>query len=321
MKQTLLLALSLVALLFSHARSASAEISTRSARANDMLNFQPNAPMTAQVAPKQVHQPARQSSGTGITFSPARSKPKPVSEVVPFRREIEPAREPLELFQGGSDSLVAKAVGSAEGTRTPEGGRTWAYFGHSDPGNRKWNLGSFSYQHEASSPEDADERQLLRLQRQFDVIREIASSSGLTLSLEEQLNAIDLANQAPLAALQSGGGYVDRLVQAYAAGYSGSQAVLWARTYSYVNPATNQWDAPGLGNTETSISRDQQRRQAAIAEAVTLHRSLPTSPQPLARRVKNNTKQKAEPKVARDSKPPKESLVSSVRLIGGIFYR
>jgi hypothetical protein len=318
MKQTLFVVLSLVALLFSHARSASADISTRSARANDMLNFKPSTPVAAQAIPERVDPPARKSSGTGITFAPT---PKPTSQVVPFRRAIQPVSEPLELFEGGSESLVAKAVGNAEGTRTPDGGKTWAYFGHSDPGNGKWNLGSFSYQHGASSPEDADERQLLRLQRQFDVIREIASNSGLTLSLEEKLNAIDLANQAPLAALQFGGGYVDRLVQAYAAGYSGSQAVLWARTYSYINPATNQWDAPGLGNTEESISRDQQRRQTAIAEAVTLHRSLPTSPQPLARRVKNNTKQKAGPRVARVPKPPKESLVSSARLISGISYR
>lgn len=177
---------------------------------------------------------------------------------------------PDELFEGGSDSLVAKAVGSAEGTRTPDGGKTWAYYGHSDPGNRRWNLGSFSYQHGANSPEKADRRQLNRLRRQFDVIQESALAAGLRLGLEEQLNGIDLANQAPLAALDRGG-YVDRLRQAYGRGLRGAEAVLQARTYSYLNPLTNQWDAPGLGNTLEGISRDQARRQHAVAEAMNRH--------------------------------------------------
>jgi hypothetical protein len=139
-----------------------------------------------------------------------------------------------------------------------------------DPGNGVWNLGSFSYQHGASSPENADVRQLNRLRRQFDVILQTAASNGLELGLEEQLNGIDLANQAPLAALDRGG-YVDRLRQAYAEGLRGSEAVLRARTYAFLNPNTNRWDAPGLGNREDSISRDQLRRLSAIANAIAVH--------------------------------------------------
>lgn len=182
------------------------------------------------------------------------------------------AMAPDDLFDGGSDSLVAKAVGSAEGTRTPDGGRTQAYYGHIDPGNRAWNIGSFSYQHGAQSPKDADVKQLDRLRQQFEVIRQAAASNGLRLGLAEQLNGIDLANQAPLAALDRGG-YVDRLRQAYAQGLRGSDAVLHARTYSYLNPNTNQWDAPGLGNTFDSINRDQARRLNAVAEAIANHQS------------------------------------------------
>ncbi len=182
------------------------------------------------------------------------------------------AMAPDDLFNGGSDSLVAKAVGSAEGTRTPDGGKTWAYYGHTDPGNRAWNLGSFSYQHGAQSPEDADIKQLDRLRQQFEIIRQTAASNGLRLGLAEQLNGIDLANQAPLAAIDRGG-YVDRLRQAYAQGLRGSEAVLQARTYSYLNPNTNQWDAPGLGNNFDSISRDQARRLNAVADAIATHQS------------------------------------------------
>ncbi|MEP0871662.1 hypothetical protein NDA01_17765 [Trichocoleus desertorum AS-A10] len=174
------------------------------------------------------------------------------------------------LFTGGANSLVAKAVGSAEGTRTPAGDRTSAYYGHVDPGNGVWNLGSFSYQHGARSPEEADEKQLKRLAKQTKMVRQQAAAKGMQLTLEEELNAIDLANQAPLAALDRGG-YIDWLEAAHKMGLRGSEAVLWARTRSFLNPNTGQWNAPGLGNNVYSISSDQERRQQAIAKAIALH--------------------------------------------------
>jgi hypothetical protein len=174
------------------------------------------------------------------------------------------------LFEGGSNSLVARAVGSAEGTRTPMGDRTPAYYGHVDPGNGVWNLGSFSYQHGAKSPEDADRKQLRRLRQQARVLQAKAAERGLQLTLEEHLNGIDLANQAPMAALDRGG-YIDWLYQAHYIGLQGSEAVLWARTRSFLDPDTQQWNAPGLGNTLQTISHDQERRQRAIAKAITAY--------------------------------------------------
>jgi hypothetical protein len=173
------------------------------------------------------------------------------------------------LFEAQSDSLVAKAVGSAEGTRRPDGGQNPAYQGHVDPGNAVWNVGTFSYQHCGNcAPEEADRRQLARLARQFTQIQTHASDRyGVKLSLEEQLNAIDLANQAPLAALAQGG-FIDRLHQAKQQGLTGSDAILQARVYAYKNPQTNRWEAPGLGNTKSRITQDQARRQAAIAAAI-----------------------------------------------------
>jgi hypothetical protein len=188
---------------------------------------------------------------------------------------VSPTATPL--FQGGSSSLVAKAVGSAEGTRRPDGGKNPAYRGHTDPGNGKWNLGSFSYQHGARSPEEADIKQLRRLQLQHEIIQTQAKKRGLTLGVEEQLNAIDLANQSPLAALEADG-FIDRLSQAYQQGYRGADAILQARVYSYFNTRTNFWDAPGLGNTEASIRHDQARRQAAVASALNLHQGLAAKP-------------------------------------------
>ena len=171
------------------------------------------------------------------------------------------------LFAGDSNSLVAKAVGSAEGTRTPDGARNPAYFGHVDPGNGVWNLGSFSYQHAATSPEEADAKQLARLRQQAALIVEQATNQGLDLTLQEQLNGIDLANQAPKAALDREG-YVDWLVRAKQEGQGEAAAVLSARVRSFLNPETKRWDAPGLGNSEKRITADQARRMDAIARAI-----------------------------------------------------
>jgi hypothetical protein len=171
------------------------------------------------------------------------------------------------MFEGGTDSLVARAVGSAEGTRTPEGYKNPAYFGHVDPGNGVWNLGTFSYQHGASTPEEADAKQLQRLQQQTAILKQKATAKGLELSPEELLNGIDLANQAPLAALDRGG-YIDWLQEAHRLGMAGSDAIVWARTRSFLDPDTRRWNAPGLGNNIYSISHDQERRANAIARAI-----------------------------------------------------
>lgn len=206
----------------------------------------------------------------------------PISEPSPIA--IAPAQASAQanldaLFQGNENSLVARSVGSAEGTRTPDGGRTWAYRGHTDPGNSAWNLGTFSYQHGADSPEEADRKQLDRLNRQAQTLRQHAADHHLTLTLEEELNGIDLANQSPRAALSSGG-YIDRLRQARDMGLQGSDAVLWARTRAFLDPNTNRWNAPGLGNNVHSITADQDRRRRAIASAIEAQPQIAAAPAP-----------------------------------------
>ena len=125
--------------------------------------------LTFAAAPAKTAAPTPATSNGAVSLSftpkPAHSPrpPAPVTQVV--RRALE------TLFHGNSDSLVARAVGSAEGTRTAEGGYTAAYYGHVDPGNHKWNLGSFSYQHGANSPTEADAKQLKWLYNQILELR------------------------------------------------------------------------------------------------------------------------------------------------------
>jgi hypothetical protein len=230
-------------------------------------------PIAAQIVNDlfHLHDPTYPKSTVLARLNPfAPAAPTPTGAWIPLTEQAGQTTD--FLFRQNSQSLVAKAVGSAEGTRRPDGGTNQAYYGHVDPGNAVWNVGTFSYQHCGKcAPEEADRRQLNRLARQFDRIQAYAQRQyGMRLSLEEQLNAIDLANQAPLAALASGG-FVDRLAQAKTNGMKGSDAILQARVYSYKNPVTNLWEAPGLGNTLARITHDQARRQEAIARAIQLH--------------------------------------------------
>ena len=81
-----------------------------------------------------------------------------------------------------------------------------------------------------------------------------------------------IINQSPQAALGSVG-FVERLRQAYDMGMDQSEAIVWARTRSYLNPETGQWNAPGLGNTVQDITSDQSRRQQAITQVLNYRQS------------------------------------------------
>ncbi|HEY9751675.1 MAG TPA: hypothetical protein V6C46_01885, partial [Coleofasciculaceae cyanobacterium] len=208
------------------------------------------APLTVTVAPAPASQPAL--------------APPPLNPALP---------DQAKLFAGGADSLVARTVGHAEGTRGVDGSKTAAYYGHTDPGNGVWNIGSFSFQHcgaaayTCTSPEEADRHQLRRLEGQAEAMRQRATVAGVQLSLEAELNGIDLANQAPAAALGQPG-YVEWLDRAGEKGMQGQEAVLWARVSAYWDPQLNDWNAPGLGNSEASITHDQRRRMMAIARVL-----------------------------------------------------
>ena len=224
-----------------------------------------SAPADIGLSFRQAKPAAVGSGPTAVSTSASRGSTSP---------QVPGAGIPAWIYQGGSDSLVARTVGAAEGTRTATGKRTKAYYGHRDPGNGVWNLGTFSYQHGARSPEEADQKQLARLERQGHTIAQQARRKALQLSLQESLNALDLANQAPRAALDTGG-YVDRLAEARQQGLAEEQAILWARTHAYLDPRTQRWDAPGLGNTYGGIRHDQRRRQTAISRALQSYSSQP----------------------------------------------
>lgn len=97
------------------------------------------------------------------------------------------------------DSTLSVAIGNAEGNRTVNGGRTRSYGGHTDPGNGAHNRGTFSYQGRgASTPEQADQIQLRRLQGQIPAYQAAAQRAGLDPNNPRlQAAYFDLYNQSP----------------------------------------------------------------------------------------------------------------------------
>jgi murein DD-endopeptidase MepM/ murein hydrolase activator NlpD len=193
-----------------------------------------------------------------------------------------------EIFKGGENSMVTIAVGSAEGTRTPDGGKTRYWKSHTDPGNQAHNIGSFSFQHHdgTMSPSEADQRQLDRLMAQLQPVLAEAEELGLQLTLREALNLIDLLNQSPWAggaiapsgqwvsrSTQGGEGYVPRLLEARQMGKTGTAAITHARIESYKRTTTGTFWADGLCyggkcNTWEAVYRDQTRRMNEIDKAL-----------------------------------------------------
>ena len=171
--------------------------------------------------------------------------------------------DPTGLFSS-VDSLGSVAIGNAEGNLSGTA-KTQNYQGHTDPGNGAANLGQFSWQAGGcSTPTECDKLGLKRLQGFVPKMTEKAKQAGVKLDSEAIVNGADLVIQAPLAADD----YITRLKQCQQQGKAGSEAVLCARTQSFINPATGRLDASGFGNNAHRLAHDQARRMGGIARTL-----------------------------------------------------
>jgi len=252
------------------------EVAVTGADSSGALNFNPPSanPIAAIEQERETSQLADSASTEIVETTP--------SPVAPSNPQV-PAEKAAtnsggeKLFQGGSESLVARTVGAAEGTRAADGGKTSLYEGHTDPGNGVWNRGTFSYQfgnEENLTADEADRRQMAKIQRIYDsvMLPKAAEKSITPLTLAEEINGIDLINQAPLAVTEEGG-YVERLAEAKKKGLSGDEAILEARVWAFWDAGKGDWDAPGLRayddlGKEASIRHDQDRRMGMINQAL-----------------------------------------------------
>ena len=189
-----------------------------------------------------------------VREKPGRDRPTVIISPSPALRQ----RATEKLF-AHANSMGAIAVGVAEGTRTINGGYTSLYFGHSDPGNAQYNLGTFAYQHGAHSPEDADRRQLRRIHPWIVQLQQEAKLLDVPLETFELVAGIDLMNQSPAA----GKDYIHHLKLCRDFSRDRANAILCARIRSFVNPQTGKLEASGLGSRRR-VKQDQERRIRAI---------------------------------------------------------
>jgi len=102
---------------------------------------------------------------------------------------------------------------------------------------------------------------------QLRVFQEQLNLRQIQLTVEEQLNAIDLVSQT-IAIPQALNTYLNHLQQAHAMGLRGSDAIVWTRTRSYLDLNPNAWNAPDLGNAIEQITLAQEVRVRAIALSI-----------------------------------------------------
>lgn len=160
-----------------------------------------------------------------------------------------------------TDDEIICAIGNSEGTRGNDCSPNPAYFGHSDPGNGVWNLGTFSYQHGASSPEEADNIWLGNLRTQEKIYQDKAIAKfGEPLSKEALISVLDAHTQSPLAA--------DSFINNLPTAKPNPAQIIDARSQSFINPATGALEAPGLGNSMENVKADQTRRTNEILEQI-----------------------------------------------------
>ena len=183
----------------------------------------------------------------------------------------------------GSTVLAAVVIGHAEGNIDKNGNPRPAYYGHTDPGDKLWNIGSFSRANArfpksppARSPQEADQMHLKTLQSDLGKFTNALQKAGLDPeNVWLQSTYFDALNQA-------GGDIANKMLEPKQLEYVRKNGVTpetikeW-RMRGFINRETGQrWIRQSgrmkgvpLGSsfkTEAALSHDQQRRADAVAE-------------------------------------------------------
>ena len=150
------------------------------------------------------------------------------------------------------------AIGIAEGTRTPDGGYTQAYYGHTDPGNGARNVGTVSSQ-QYGNPDVADRVWAGRLSalatRMTPVLFQMGVKPGTVAFNRLMFNRLDLEVQSPAAGAD--------LFRNLTGDYS-IEGIAKARADSFINPVTGQLEAGGFGGSYNRLFTDQRSRAGAF---------------------------------------------------------
>jgi uncharacterized protein (TIGR02594 family) len=253
---------------------------------------------TIQRPQRQATSPAVQTEATGRAGVITEARLAGLQAAAPLAGQPQPGLD-LRRFTDpawGSNALAAIVIGSAEGTRRPDGGFTRAFGGHTDPGNAVHNRGSFSYQHAASSPADADRRQLQTLQGRLPAYEAAARGAGLNANDPRLASAyLDLYNQSPTAAQRflnqigalagqpiTAARITDLRVNSFVDASTGERFRLangGQAGSGFVNIARNQLGrTPTEAEVQAVIRADQQRRTNAVESALSAQGLLAAAP-------------------------------------------
>ncbi len=168
---------------------------------------------------------------------------------------LDPTTTTTATTTSPTDEELARAIGRAEGTRDANGNPTAAYQGHKDPGNGKRNQGSFSYQHGAATPEEADRRWLQVLREAEQRYQDQARAKyGHPLSRAALVSILDAHTQSPDAAT--------RLLKHLPTHDPSPEQLIAART------AALQESRAHMGGPPMNVKADQARRIEAALDAL-----------------------------------------------------
>ena len=155
------------------------------------------------------------------------------------------------------------AIGIAEGTRTPSGGFTKAYYGHSDIGDGNWNRGTVSGGRNGGTPEQVDREWMGILTSVSAKMAPVLQRLGLPPNSQGwnrvMFNILDLRVQAAPAAATT---FVSKLPQVISQGLT-IEAIAKARADSFFNPQTGRLEASGFSNNYSRLFADQRSRAGA----------------------------------------------------------
>jgi murein DD-endopeptidase MepM/ murein hydrolase activator NlpD len=167
----------------------------------------------------------------------------------------------------GSNAPIAIIVGNAEGTRTPSGGKTRLYNAHTDPGDSKPNIGSFSYNAgrglgNATTPEAADRTELAELNRLRPGYESKVKAAGLDPNNSLLASTFfDESVQSPRSA--------QRLLRPDILNYLktngiSAETMKEARFRSWINPETGNLYRNAKGNYEAGGFRNIAKNRLGV---------------------------------------------------------
>ena len=198
------------------------------------------------------------------TFAKVMARQEPLgikTQALPQLAAASPVRR-VPIAINNRNHPIFVAIGIAEGTRTPSGGNTKAYYGHSDPGDGNWNRGTVSGGRNGGSPEQVDRQWMGTLTSLSSSMAPVLQRLGLRPNSQGwnrvMFNILDLRVQAPKAVRD----FVSKLPQVMKQGLT-IEAIAKARADSFFNPQTGRLEASGFSNNYSRLFADQRSRAGA----------------------------------------------------------